>query len=130
MSTSPQILLNRRPPPYRQSRYCLTISLLTVRCRGATLVIKASGTLKKDIEAGAYVTVEVKYGYIKLIQKTIDLCENAGQVDLECPVKSGEMILTKEIDLPKAIPPVSALTIPNRQSFEADNFPGKIPCYG
>lgn len=69
--------------------------------------------------------VEVKYGYIKLIHKSIDLCENAGQVDLECPVKAGEMILTKEIDLPKAIPPVSALTTSNRQSFKTDNFQGK-----
>ncbi|KAF8450106.1 ML domain-containing protein [Terfezia claveryi] len=72
---------------------------------GATLVIKASGNLKHTIEAGAYVIVEVKYGYIKLIHKILDLCENAGQVDLECPVKAGELVLTKEIDLPKAIPP-------------------------
>lgn len=72
---------------------------------GATLVVKASGNLTHTIEAGAYVVVEVKYGYIKLIHKILDLCENAGQVDLECPVKAGEMVLTKEIDLPKAIPP-------------------------
>jgi len=55
------------------------------------------------------VKVEVKYGYIKLIHQTIDLCENAGQVNLKCPVESGEITLTKEVTLPKPIPPVSAL---------------------
>lgn len=49
--------------------------------------------------------VEVKYGYIKLIHQIIDLCENAGQVDLKCPVDSGEITLMKEVKLPKAIPP-------------------------
>ena len=74
--------------------------------------------------------VEVKYGYIKLLHKTLDLCENAGQVDLECPVKSGEMTLTKEIGLPKQIPPVSALITSNRQSFKTNSLSGEIPCYG
>jgi len=72
---------------------------------GQSLVIKASGTLKQDIEEGAYVNVEVKYGYIKLIHQTIDLCEHSGELDMECPVKKGEIILTKEVELPKAIPP-------------------------
>ncbi|KAF8416173.1 phosphatidylglycerol/phosphatidylinositol transfer protein [Tirmania nivea] len=72
---------------------------------GVTLLIKASGTLKEPIEKGAYVVIEVKYGYIKLVHQNIDICEHAGEVDLECPVKPGEIIMQKEIELPKAIPP-------------------------
>lgn len=72
---------------------------------GQKLTIKASGRLTESIEKGAYVKVEVKYGYIKLVHQTLDLCENAGQIDLECPVEAGEITIIKEVDLPKAIPP-------------------------
>ncbi|KAF8476843.1 ML domain-containing protein [Kalaharituber pfeilii] len=72
---------------------------------GATLTITATGTLKEEVGAGAYIDVEVKYGYIKLIHQQIDFCENAGQVDLACPIKEGDLSLTKKVDLPKAIPP-------------------------
>lgn len=76
--------------------------------RGQTLHIKATGYLKERVEAGAYVHIEVKYGYIKLVNQNIDLCENADQVSLKCPVEPGKLDLTKEVDLPKAIPPVSS----------------------
>ena len=80
---------------------------------GHTLTIKASGHLLSPIEEGAYVKLEVKYGYIKLINQQIDLCENAGQIDLKCPVAAGDIIITKDVDLPKAIPPVSSLPPPS-----------------
>ncbi|KAI5795481.1 phosphatidylinositol transfer protein [Peziza echinospora] len=72
---------------------------------GQKLLIKASGRLSETIEKGAYVNLDVKYGYIKLIHQTLDLCENAGQIDQECPVEAGEITIVKEVDLPKAIPP-------------------------
>lgn len=72
---------------------------------GCTLNITASGELLQDIEPGAYLNLVVKYGYIRLISETIDVCENADKVDMKCPVKSGEMTLTKQVDLPKTIPP-------------------------
>ncbi|KAI9934762.1 hypothetical protein ASPWEDRAFT_53876 [Aspergillus wentii DTO 134E9] len=72
---------------------------------GQTLTIKASGNLKERVEPGARVLVEVKYGLITLINQSIDLCEQLGNVDLECPLEKGEMTLTKQVDLPKAIPP-------------------------
>ena len=75
------------------------------------LTIKASGTVKETIEAGAYVNIDVKYGYIKLIHQTLDLCENAGEVGLKCPIEKGDIVLTKEVELPKAIPLVSPLSI-------------------
>ncbi|KAL4903659.1 hypothetical protein BDW74DRAFT_155926 [Aspergillus multicolor] len=72
---------------------------------GTTLVINASGNLHHKIEAGAYVVLEVKYGLITLLRQTADLCEQLTNVDLKCPLEEGEMTLTKQVDLPKQIPP-------------------------
>ncbi|ANB13608.1 Npc2p [Sugiyamaella lignohabitans] len=73
--------------------------------RGSTLNILASGLLKQNIEEGAYVEVEVKYGYIKLVHDTIDLCEQLGNVNMTCPVEAGQIDLSKSVDLPNEIPP-------------------------
>jgi len=72
---------------------------------GTTLVIEASGTVKDTITKGAYVHIEVKYGYIKLINMQSDLCEQLGNVDLQCPIEPGKLVITKSVDLPKQIPP-------------------------
>ncbi|KAB8272712.1 Phosphatidylglycerol/phosphatidylinositol transfer protein [Aspergillus minisclerotigenes] len=72
---------------------------------GKTLVITASGTLHEKIEEGAYVLLEVKYGLITLLRQTADLCEQLVNVDLKCPLEPGVMTLTKQVDLPKQIPP-------------------------
>lgn len=50
--------------------------------------------------------LQVKYGLIKLLSTTADLCEQIKEVDLECPIKAGQMKITKEVDLPSQIPPV------------------------
>lgn len=73
---------------------------------GTTLVIEASGTVKDTIAQGAYVHIEVKYGYIKLVNLESDLCEQLGNVDLACPIEPGKLVITKSVDLPKQIPPV------------------------
>lgn len=49
--------------------------------------------------------LSVKYGLITIIRQTADLCDTVKNVDLECPIKKGEMSLTKDVDLPKQIPP-------------------------
>ncbi|KAJ5569626.1 uncharacterized protein N7459_009056 [Penicillium hispanicum] len=72
---------------------------------GQTLNIKASGTLLKTIEDGAKVNLVVKWGLITLIQQTADLCEQIANVDLQCPLEKGELVLEKQVDLPKQIPP-------------------------
>ncbi|KAK3944887.1 ML domain-containing protein [Diplogelasinospora grovesii] len=72
---------------------------------GKTLVIKASGTVKERIEEGAYVKLEVKYGYIKLISTTADLCKEIQNVALECPIEAGDLAVEKSVDLPREIPP-------------------------
>lgn len=72
---------------------------------GTTLVIEASGTVKDTILDGAYVNLEVKYGYIRLINTQADLCKEIKNVDLECPIEKGKLSIVKSIDLPKEIPP-------------------------
>lgn len=49
--------------------------------------------------------LQVKYGLITIIKQEADLCNTVKNVDLECPIKKGETKLTKEVDLPKEIPP-------------------------
>lgn len=74
---------------------------------GQSLTIEASGTLHKAVEKGAMVEVTVKYGLITLIKETLDLCDHVSEVDLECPIKKDKLVLTKVVDIPKQVPPVS-----------------------
>lgn len=76
-------------------------------CRGAILTIEAVGTFTEDVEQGAYVNLQVKYGLIRLVNTKADVCEQVKNVDLECPIKKGKTVITKDIQLPKEIPPVS-----------------------
>lgn len=50
--------------------------------------------------------LQVKYGLITLINQNADGCETIGKADLECPLDKGEMTLTKDVSLPREIPPV------------------------
>ena len=68
--------------------------------------ITGNATFSEDVEDGAKVHLSVKYGLITIIKQTADLCETAQNVDLECPLKKGETTLSKDISLPKEIPPV------------------------
>ena len=72
---------------------------------GTTLTITASGVLAEDVEEGAKVHLSVKYGLITIIRQEADLCETVTKVDLECPLKKGDITLTKDVDLPAQIPP-------------------------
>jgi len=89
--------------------YVLTIESVTLLPNppeaGKTLKIEATGVLHDVITKGAVVEVIVKYGYIQLVKEKIDLCDNVHEVDLECPIKDGKLVLVKEVDLPAAIPP-------------------------
>ncbi|KAL2109609.1 hypothetical protein VUR80DRAFT_2249 [Thermomyces stellatus] len=72
---------------------------------GEELVIKATGHTSKVIEEGAYVLLQVKYGLIRLISTSADLCEQISNVDLECPIEQGDLSITKSVALPAEIPP-------------------------
>ncbi|KAK3398622.1 ML domain-containing protein [Sordaria brevicollis] len=82
---------------------------------GQTLTIEASGIVKEAIEEGAYVQLQVKYGYIRLINTQADLCKEMKNVELECPIEKGRISITKNVDLPKEIPP-------GKYTVEADVF--------
>lgn len=85
--------------------------MLTTASSGAELVINAVGTVYETIEEGAYVNLQVKYGLIRLVNTRADLCEQIKNVDLECPIEKGLISITKAVNLPKEIPPVSYLDI-------------------
>ncbi|KAJ2992784.1 hypothetical protein NUW58_g2048 [Xylaria curta] len=72
---------------------------------GTQLVIHASGTVNAPITQGAYVKLVVKYGLIRLISTTADLCEQVENVDLKCPIEKGVLSITKSVDIPKEVPP-------------------------
>ncbi|OAA68401.1 ml domain containing protein [Niveomyces insectorum RCEF 264] len=72
---------------------------------GTELVIEATGVVAETIEQGAYVNLQVKYGLIRLISTTADLCEQIQNVELECPIEKGPISIVKSIDLPREIPP-------------------------
>lgn len=74
---------------------------------GANLTIEAVGTLLQDVGEGAYVDLQVKYGIIKLLTTQADLCEQVSNVDLKCPIKKGQVTITKDVEIPKQIPGVS-----------------------
>ncbi|TVY60906.1 Phosphatidylglycerol/phosphatidylinositol transfer protein, partial [Lachnellula suecica] len=71
---------------------------------GKTLTIEASGTLTEDVEEGAYVVLTVKYGLIRLVSTQANLCEQVSNVDMECPIKKGDVVIKKEVELPNEIP--------------------------
>ncbi|CAN9100574.1 unnamed protein product [Alternaria alternata] len=63
---------------------------------GETLSIKATGDFKEEVGEGFTMHLQVKMQ---------DGCETIKKGDLECPLKKGEMSLTKDVDLPREIPP-------------------------
>ncbi|USW54703.1 Putative sterol transport protein NPC2 [Septoria linicola] len=72
---------------------------------GTTLQVTASGVLAEDVEEGAKVHLAVKYGLITIIRQEADLCDTVKKADLECPLKKGDLKLSKDVDLPAQIPP-------------------------
>ncbi|SCV04837.1 LAMI_0H19768g1_1 [Lachancea mirantina] len=76
--------------------------------RGENLTISAAGKLSKEVNEGAYVDVEVRLGYIKLLSQTYDICEELENNDvngLSCPLSPGEYMLEKSVEIPGEVPP-------------------------
>ncbi|CAF9931791.1 Phosphatidylglycerol/phosphatidylinositol transfer protein [Imshaugia aleurites] len=91
---------------------------------GKTLTIKAKGNFTEKVEEGAYLLLVVKYSLIKLINQRADLCEQMKDaVNEECPL-IGEKTITKDVDLPKEIPPGSYTV--NADAYTKDGV--KITC--
>jgi len=77
---------------------------------GRNLTIDAQGFVSGRIEDGAYATYEVKYGVIKLLTGTADLCEKAAEVNVTCPIE-GNVQMQTMVHLPSQIPPVLLLLL-------------------
>lgn len=86
--------------------------------RGQNLTFVAEGVLKQAVTDGAYVEVDVRYGFIRLIHQTYDLCEEVHNVDLECPIKKGSQVILKQVAIPDEVPPGKYLVVARAYSKE------------
>lgn len=89
--------------------------------KGANLTIVAKGYLSQDIADGAYVEVDVRYGFIKLVHETFDICEEITKVDMECPIEAGQQVIMKEVEIPAEVPP-GKYTVVARAYTKDDEF--------
>jgi hypothetical protein len=87
---------------------------------GSTLNITASGIFSKNVDPGATLFLQVKYGLITLIRQEADMCDRIGNVDLTCPLKKGEMDLTKSVEIPKQVPKGTYSVIADVKSVDGE----------
>ncbi|KAG2188417.1 hypothetical protein INT44_001170 [Umbelopsis vinacea] len=71
--------------------------------KGQPLDIEFKGWLSERVENGSYIDLTVKFGVVKLLQKRLDLCDQAKEIDTQCPIAAGEFTFTKSVDLPNEI---------------------------
>jgi hypothetical protein len=83
--------------------------------KGAELNIVGTGYVSEDIVEGSEALVTVKYGFIKLLHKKVNLCDEIGNIGLKCPLKKGDNKIDIKVDIPKEIPPVSLYNIYHSQ---------------
>ncbi|GCE97220.1 phosphatidylglycerol/phosphatidylinositol transfer protein [Zygosaccharomyces mellis] len=89
--------------------------------KGHNLTILASGQLHRELVEGAYVDVEVRLGYIRLLYETYDLCEQLDEHDvddLKCPIKPGAYNLNKEVSIPAEVPPGRYIFVVRAYTYE------------
>ncbi|KAI8080019.1 ML domain-containing protein [Halteromyces radiatus] len=72
--------------------------------KGQNLHIDFKGYLKETVEDGAYLYLTVKWGVVQLVKKELDLCEESGKIDEDCPIEKGPVSIVKDVELPKTIP--------------------------
>lgn len=91
--------------------------------RGQNLTIAASGEVFEELVEGAYIDVEVRLGYIRLLTQTFDLCETLDENDVEglkCPVQPGIYNLAKEVAIPAEVPPGKYVFVARAYTVEDD----------
>ena len=95
-------------------------------CSGERLSIKATGNFKQEVDEGFTMHLQVKYGLITLINQNADGCDTIKKGDLDCPLEKGEMSLTKDVDLPREIPPVRRTSLSRRLRHDANSATGPV----
>ncbi|KAI0035671.1 ML domain-containing protein [Vararia minispora EC-137] len=70
-----------------------------------TVAVKAN--ILNVIEEGAYAVVEVKFGVIRILNRTFDICDEARRANasIQCPVLPGYYEIEQTVALPRGIPP-------------------------
>ncbi|KAF7320425.1 ML domain-containing protein [Mycena kentingensis (nom. inval.)] len=74
---------------------------------GEQLEVRVTGRARERIEEGATADVSVKLGFIKLLEKSFDVCAVARTAELgvACPTEPGlSQTLVQTVTLPKEIP--------------------------
>jgi hypothetical protein len=91
------------PPDIFQLKY-LDFKPEIVR-KGQKLRVLVAGHLREQLNKGAHVLVNIKYGWIRLPNQDLDICDILPSAGLHCPVKAGSDIAADvEIDIPGSIP--------------------------
>ncbi|SCW01608.1 LAFE_0E03400g1_1 [Lachancea fermentati] len=93
--------------------------------RGENVTVSAAGILNGEITEGAYVDVEVRLGYIKLLSQTYDLCEELENNDvggLRCPLSPGSYMIDKEVEIPAEVPPGKYSVVARAYTAEDDEI--------
>ena len=67
------------------------------------MTVSLSGTLSDELQGGAYVDLTVKLGLVKLLHKTLDLCQEA---ENSCPIAPGPVVFTETGNLGAVTPRV------------------------
>jgi hypothetical protein len=69
--------------------------------KGQALTINATGSLDETITAGK-VSINIKWGAITVVSKTLDLCTISPQY--HCPVPAGPFSVAQSADIPGSAP--------------------------
>ncbi|EPQ60743.1 Phosphatidylglycerol/phosphatidylinositol transfer protein [Gloeophyllum trabeum ATCC 11539] len=88
---------------------------------GSNMTVNVKAYVQEVIEEGAYVDVVVKMGYVKLLSKSFDICEEArkAEASVQCPVQKGDYEVEQVAELPKEIPPGKFVV--NVRGYTADD---------
>ncbi|KAJ3334374.1 Phosphatidylglycerol/phosphatidylinositol transfer protein [Blyttiomyces sp. JEL0837] len=79
--------------------------------RGQPLTVEIIGELTEDVVDGASADVQVKLGVIKLLDQSLDLCKEVGQIGRECPIEKGHQEIRHTVDIPREVPPFVGVTV-------------------
>jgi len=91
---------------------------------GKNLTVTVSATATERIEKGATADVTVKIGLVKLLTKTLDICDEAekANADIQCPVEEGHHTVVQTVALPKEIPPAKFLVSVRAYTVDEDDL--------
>eukprot|EP00163_Fabomonas_tropica_P019448 TRINITY_DN340_c0_g1_i3.p1 TRINITY_DN340_c0_g1~~TRINITY_DN340_c0_g1_i3.p1 ORF type:complete len:214 (+),score=60.04 TRINITY_DN340_c0_g1_i3:84-644(+) len=71
--------------------------------KGETITVSASGSLKTEVTSGS-VVVDVKYGFLPVVDKTLDICQ-LDPSKLPCPFKPANLTIGPlSVEIPSKVP--------------------------